>query len=334
VQACSIILSFLVLVASSLELLAQRAEYEVEGAIYQTIVGKNGALEDLTNNFTVSVKGCCWLIQIYDEHQGKDRLLREIGSTNNTEIFELVSNITSATNKFTATAIITSNNVPVGLLNRDVSGHLWLMFASRCYWESLQSDMLTPVFNWRASVGANPRLKVKAEWKLLGDAGSLPREVAYLGSWDETNGFYKVTETSELAGGELVPKSFTFEERYAVAMEGMVLRKRVKAEVSDVREVCSRSELFPVPTGETKIVDFRLTTHKSGNHVPTYRNPTIGQWPSAADARKLVPITPVDQSEHGQTRSKQRVLVFVVLMITLLLPLIVGFLKRARKANW
>ena len=34
---------------------------------------------------------------------------------------------------------------------------------------------------------ANPDLKVSAQWQLLNGPGALPREVGYLGQWDETN---------------------------------------------------------------------------------------------------------------------------------------------------
>ena len=90
-------------------------------------------------------------------------------------------------------ATIIANNIPVGQLDSAVTGHLWLMFASQCYWTNQTTGRLTPVYDWRASVAAGGAMQtVPAEWDLLAGPGSLPREVRYLGNWGETNGLYRV----------------------------------------------------------------------------------------------------------------------------------------------
>ena len=48
--------------------------------------------------------------------------------------------------------IFHSNNVPVGEADDDFLCHLWLMFASGCYFENLATNWLTPVYDINASV--------------------------------------------------------------------------------------------------------------------------------------------------------------------------------------
>jgi len=153
------------------------SEYEVKGTITQTINYRRGGdhlkdyVKQTTNEFTVYVRDCAWLIQTV-ENDGKGRSWqREVGSTNGTEIYEFNGR----------QAFISDNGIPVDLGYEQVSGHLWLMFASQCYWDSQHTDQLTPVFDFEASVGANPNRKVTASWDMLNGPGSLPREVRYLG---------------------------------------------------------------------------------------------------------------------------------------------------------
>jgi len=296
-------------------------EYEVEGSIHQTITERNGFREDTTSEFIVSVRHCGWLIQAFERNPKGNLYRREVGSTNGMEIFELVTHLSSAPEQkptSPATAVIISNNIPVGFLDQSIVGHLWLMFASQCYWSTLKSDMLTPVYDWKACAGANPDLKARAEWTLLSGPGSLPRQVAYLGQWDETNGLYTVTETT-LAGQTIVPKRFVFEERHAVAMHGMELRKRVEAEVSGVRSVCSRTSLLPTPTGRTVTVDFRLVRDPNAAQLPTYQNPAVGRWASVEEARKLAPAVASANSPRENLSSRHRRSVLRVLLCSVLL---------------
>jgi hypothetical protein len=297
------------------EIGSRASEYEVKGKVHQIITEANGYREEGSSEFTVFVRDCGWLIQIDGQDKNGKTIREEIGSTNGTDIFYLVG----------GTAVIISNNVPVGFLDRSLGGHLWLMYASQCYWGTLKSDMVTPVFNWKACAGANPDLKVSAQWQLLNGPGSLPREVDYLGEWDETNGLYTVTGTTNV-GQSMVPKSFVFEERYAVAMKGMVLRKRVEAEVSTVRPSCSKASLLPVPNNKTINVDFRLVTDRNAANLPTYRNPVDGKWASVEEARKIAP--PIIASPHvpakaTETNPHRRLIVLIFLCCsTLLGPLI------------
>src|ERR1017187_4705020 len=134
------------------------------------------------------------------------------------------------------------------------------MFASQCYWTKLKSERLTPVYDWHAAIAAHgSRRNVTAKWELLAGTGSLPREVAYLGQWGETNGLYRAKGTT-LAGSTLIPNGFVFEERYVGPIQGnslihgMALRKRVEVEVTAIRPVCSKASLLPSPPPRTIVV--------------------------------------------------------------------------------
>jgi hypothetical protein len=326
------------------------AEYEVNGRITQTITDLGVSAIQTTNEFTVFVRDCAWLIQTLAT-DGKGAVWqREVGSTNGMEIYE--SNVQlqnppgTKQTRIVSQSFISGNTIPVELLDEGVDGHLWLMFASQCYWSSLNTNTtsLTPVYDWHASVGANPNRKVRAEWELLGGRGSLPREVRYLGQWDETNGLYTVTGTKSV-GGILVPNGFIFEERYVGPLAAdsfiheMTLRKRVQAEVTSVQAVCSRKSLLPV-RGDVKtvIVDWRVKEASSGNNIPSYIIPNTEKWPSVEEARKIVEAgrirTKRMQDALGSNPSEHRSKVVLIVMCIFLVgpPLIYFAWQRLKKS--
>jgi hypothetical protein len=284
---------------------SQAAEYEVFGTIHQVITEPNGYREESINGFSVFVRKCGWLIEITTVDKKGNTYKEEIGSTNGTEIFELVG----------GTSIIYSNNIPVGFLDKSLGGHLWLMFALQCYWGGLKSDLITSVFDYHACAAFNPDLRSPAEWKLLNGPGSLPREVVFFGKMDETNDLYLVTGTTNV-GGTVVPTSVMFEERYAVARRGMVLRKRVEAEVTTVRGVCSKASLLPAPGVGTVNVDYRLLINRDTSKLATYRTPVAGKWLSVEEARKLAPplSAPSVTVPAKESNSNRRVFVLSLLI--------------------
>ena len=169
------------------------------------------------------------------------------------------------------------------------------MFASQCYWPGLNTDQLTPVYDWRASVAAKGQnRKVKAEWDLLNGPGSLPREVRYFGEWDATNEIYTITGTKSI-GGTLVPKGFIFEQLQVgpinekTFIHEMVVIKRVDVEVTAVRPVCSRASLIPSPDGPAVVIDRRFDSGIP-NRPPSYQNPVKGQWPTVEKSKELAKI--------------------------------------------
>ena len=206
-------------------------EYEVDGLVHQTMMQYNGTNLHASASFTVYVRDSGWLIKAVETNENGGVSSHEIGSTNGTDIFNC-----GLGDSFPLMASIQSNNMPVGELDSAVSGHLWLMFASRSYWPALNSDQLTPVYDWHASAAAGGQnIRVSADWELLQGPGSLPREVRYLDALNHTNAIYTVTGTNSV-GGMLFPASFVFQQ-----FNSGRLIKRVEVEVTAIRPVCSRS---------------------------------------------------------------------------------------------
>lgn len=310
---------------------AHAVEYEVHGTIHQTIVDHRRGNQETVSEFTVFVRDCSWLIQT-TEQDGKGNVSRrEVGATNGSEIVEYTTNFKTAiplqsqsdkaqTAPVTGpngpqlgvsqgwnTAVIISNSIPVGRLDNAVAGHLWLMFASQCYWTRVNSNRLTPIYDWHVSVGTNSETKVKAEWNLLAGPGSLPREVRYYNRRNETNGIYTATSTNT-TGPTPIPGGFVFEERYIVS-NAVLVRKRVVAEVTSVSDKCSRVSLLPVAEGRTVAVDYRLAQQDTG-HIPTYTQPKDQGWPSVEQARRLAAAN----SHRRGTQRPSRIIVGVTIV--------------------
>lgn len=328
-------------------------EYEVSGSIYEIIPQRGASDLQCSNEFTVFVRDCGWLIRTVEVDSNGNTYVREVGSTNGVEIYETGTRLNAqADNKspptnssgprggkeappFNITLIVT-NGIPVGQVNKDMVGHIWLMFASSCYWKAQHTQQLTPVYDWHASAPVNPFLTQTAEWELLAGEGSLPREVRYLGVWDETNGLYRVTGTNSV-GGILIPSGFTFEERHAWAVSHkMELYKRVEAVVRSVRATCSLKSLLPVPDGPTIINDWRIKGEGNLPGVPYYSNAIMGKWPSVEEARTQAAARQAQRTNRGQgqQRVSQRhtTSVAIILICSLMLgPVGIYFVwKRSR----
>jgi hypothetical protein len=61
-----------------------------------------------------------------------------------------------------------SNNVPIGEGDIVLYGHLWLMFASGCYFRNIDSNSITPVYDVNASAAVNPNARREAKCELIG----------------------------------------------------------------------------------------------------------------------------------------------------------------------
>jgi hypothetical protein len=192
-------------------------------------------------------------------------------------------------------AVVVSNDIPIGELDSAVVGHLWLMFASQCYWPKQTPDELTPIYDWHASVGMHGQnMKISAAWKLLAGPGSLPQKVWYMGQWGETNGFYQITG-SNLVGGTLIPSGFTFDQFQVGPLNektfthDMTLVKHLDVTVTAVRPDCSLTSLIPSPDGLAVVVDRRFDSGIP-NRPPSYKNPVNGQWPTIDQSKVLAKV--------------------------------------------
>jgi len=255
-------------------------EYEVDGLVNQTMIQFNGTNLHASASFTVYVRDCGWMIKTVETNEIGGIVAREIGSTNGAEIYECSHGLGGSGPMM---GQIQSNNIPVGEQDSAVVGHLWLMFASQCYWPTLNSDQLTPIYDWRASVGAassvfGNRGKVSADWELLNGPGSLPREVRYF-----PNASYTITGTNS-TDGMLFPAGFVFKQ-----FQGDRLIKRVEVQVTAIRPVCSRANLIPLPSKGTLVNDERFDSGVP-NRPPSYQNPVFGQWLTVEESKKLAGI--------------------------------------------
>jgi hypothetical protein len=241
------------------------SDYEVKGVIRQTIFSIVRGDRSVTNDFTVTVNDCAWSIKILSDAGMGIITERKVASTNGVEIYDYVSflrvpdriatvetNGTPAkTNKSSlpvSTVQITTNGLPIGANDGDIVGHLWLMFASSCYWASVQTNWLAPVYDYNAAAELNPNLRVKATWVLLGNSNSLPREVTYLDNDGVPVGAYSITG-GDLVGDMAIPTSFLFEEHRGSSdsSQGLVLHKRVEAEVTTMSAIHPAQDLIPMP---------------------------------------------------------------------------------------
>src|SRR5579871_6390737 len=128
---------------------ARAAEYEVRGRVKETIVPPKGPNLDYSGEFTVLVRGCDWQIRTVERDAEGNVTEISVGTTNGTDLYETEAHSSSRTNTDAMDtsnqkrppphilAIITPGGLPQGTTDRYLIGHLWLMFASGCYWTSL-----------------------------------------------------------------------------------------------------------------------------------------------------------------------------------------------------
>ena len=250
---------------------------EVHGEIVQTIYNVDGSIQSDTKAlFTVFVRDCAWLIHSTDlDKVGRPVVARETGCINGSEIYEVVGDEedgkvgTSKWKRNWNLASIVSNGVPVGHSDNYFVCHLWLMFASGCYFAGLSSNWLTPAYDVNAYLTINPDLKQESKWQLANGPGSLPVNVVYLADGDFTNATYVSTGITNVGGTQLA-SGFVFEQRLPglgfapgplrLDRTGAQyrIRRRAVATVTFVRAFCSRSNLLPEARGATLVVDHRL----------------------------------------------------------------------------
>jgi hypothetical protein len=263
------------------------SEYEVRGEIVQTLFKDDGGVQSIQrSSFTVFVRDCSWLIQTTDHDEaGKQFMKRETACLNGAEIYEVDGPPGGANSAVGYSGIrawnvasIVSNNVPVGMADDYVVSHLWLMFASGCYFEKLSTNWITPVYDLNASGLVHPELKREAKWELINGPSSLPSSVIYLGTADMSiDATYLATGITNVDQVK-IPNGFVFELRVAYGFApGPIppgesapsyhIRKRALATAIGVRSGCSRSDLLPEADGMTTIIDRRLPP------VPEQRGP-------------------------------------------------------------
>ncbi len=296
---------------------AVAAEYEVDGEIVQTIFWHDGSVQSAKRGtFTVFVKGCSWLIHTVDQDDNGKAIVRETACANGAEIYEVEGHLTHesviAHHRPALdwnVASIVSNSVPVGQTEEYFVCHLWLMFASGCYFEHPSTNWLTPVFDSNASVTVDPTPRREAKWELINGPGSLPLSVVYLGLRQLTNATYVATGVTNV--GEIVTASgFVFEERVSWGFApGAILPgesaptyricKHAVATVTAVRPFCSRRALLPTAKGMTMVIDQRLAHATPPIESSMYIVRNGVRWASVEEARKLCLLSKQVRQRHS-----------------------------------
>jgi len=272
-------------------------EYEVDGEIQQTSFKHDGSVGLVQHStFAVFVKDCSWLIQTTAlDAAGKPLFENETSCPNGAKVYSATRRLLDAAGKplfeneasFINWAKVYSvkprldrdnipnrslgrlrweqvknipGNLPIGSDEGNYVCHLWLMYASGCYFANLSTNSLTPVYDSNASVAVNPNLKRNAKWRLIRGPGSLPYGVTYLeGPCQDINATYLHAGVTNVANLR-IPNGFVFEQRVGAGYApGSILpgesapsyriRKRAVATVTAIKPFCSRDEFIPVEKG-------------------------------------------------------------------------------------
>jgi hypothetical protein len=273
----------------------------VDGEITQTIFKFDGSVQWVSkSDFTVFVRDCAWLIRTanYDS-SGKPVLVLETGCTNGAEVYELSSQPPGSRGHAALgpnMAKIIPSALPIGQTDDYVVCHLWLMYASGCYFGGLATNWVTPVYDLNASVVVHPELKREAKWDLCGGVGSLPLNITYFRQAGLPHATYTASGMTN-AGEVLIPSGFVFEQRvggnFAPGMGNTAetkasyrIRKLAIVHVTAVRPVCSRSDLAPEATDRTMVMDQRQASMT--NKYPTQYDVQNGvEWVSVEKAKQL-----------------------------------------------
>lgn len=276
-------------------------EYEVDGEIVQTKYRQDDSIQFQSRaKFTVFVRGSSWLIHTTDhDENGRPLRERETACTNGAEIYEVVSNVIDKNSADQLppgmnwnNGTIDSNNVPVGQMDDYFVCHLWMMFASACYFQNLSTTWITPVYDLNACALVQPDLRREARWKLINGPGSLPSSVKF------PDARYAATGLTN-AGKTQIPNGFVFDlgmSGYPIApapiQPGQSVpafrgRKQAVATVTAVRPVCSRSDLLPAAEGTTIVSDRRLAPSTGAAAPWSYRVTNGAPWLPVEQARQL-----------------------------------------------
>jgi hypothetical protein len=299
-------------------------EYEIRGQIDQRFLNPDGSSFNSSKaSFQVYVAGCAWMIELTElDAQGQPKLRREIGSTGAPETYELVTRLAyqdrepsakaarkrPAIDQLSTAGFAVSGYVPVGFSDDTLSSHLWVMFASGCFFRDLKTNRMTPVFDYRASASIHPEWTLPIEYELADDLIHLPARLVFRNEGEQyapvgsryelrkfpepyhrgfTNAIYSVTGLTNV-DSYVLPLGFVLEEftggegRHA---DDLQVRKRIKASVSGIQPVCSRTNLLPTITRKTVVTDRRIGN--PGAQKPTAYVLPGKQWLQSAEARKL-----------------------------------------------
>jgi hypothetical protein len=328
------------------------AEYEVDGHIEQTIYNFNGSIGAVEKSkFTVYVKDCSWLIKTtQSDTNGNPIVGGETACVNGSEIYEVIGPVDGENavighnSRSYNTASIVSNNIPVSMNEGKFISHIWLMYASGCYFRNLSTNWLTPAYDINAWLAFLPNLKREAKWELVNGPGSLPMKVTYWNSQNEggdINATYTATGVTN-AGGIQVASGFVFEMRVKnYWASGPILpgktvpeyniSKKAVASVTAIRPFCSRKDLTPTATGRTIVIDERPPRNSTPRtNLSSYTVKDGVKWLPFAEA-KLAYGTRLASSQSAQVPPKKVSPAIIVVILLVPAAFVLGFWLLNRK---
>ncbi len=341
----------LVSLFSSVQLHGQ--EFEAQGTIQEHIIQPGQA--DLTTSaaFTVYVRDCAWLIETAETNSARTVTQRRIGSMNGAEIFQITSNPNAVPQFHVMNSaggiipgspgadigLVVSNNIPVGSLNDSIIPHLWVMFASQCYFKAQNvTNRLMPVYDVDYALADVADLRLEAEWELMNGRISLPLKLVYFNDggfyhmsanrtvkfqnygppykWGFTDAIYAVTAMTNF-DGMAFPAGFAFTEfspgggrsRYDLSP-----RKTAEAVVTSFRPVCSRKDLLPAIQNVTQVEDQRLVHAMPKVASFAYFLPKGGNWLQMPEARRRMQVMQVSSPQRNQPTASRWVLITLLLL--------------------
>ena len=328
-------------------------EFEVEGTIQEHVVQPG---PNWTNSaaFKVYVRDCAWLIETLETNSEGRIQEHRIGSMNGKEIYQITS-YQKAEPRIPATILpgvgrpnfvgadsgqVVSNTFPVGSVYDSMIPHLWMMFASQCYFNSQNpTNRLMPVYDADSALMDVADVRLEADWELMKGRISLPLKVVYYNDggfyhmsinrtakfqnygppykWGFYDAIYAVTAMTNF-NGTAFPAGFTFKEfspgsgptRYQLQT-----RKTAEAVVTAFRPVCSRKNLLPTIENVTQVQDLRLAHAMPKVASFAYVLPKGDNWLQLPEARQRMQV--VSRQNNNAPVSKG------VLITLLLLPSVV-----------
>ncbi len=306
-------------------------EFEAEGTIQEHIIQPGQPDSTTSAAFKVYVRDCAWLIETAETNSSGTIKQRRVGSMNGTEIYQITSYPKAGPSVSAANPAgvgrpgilgadsgqVVSNSFPVGSMNDSIIPHLWVMFASQCYFKSQNpTNRLMPVYDVDSALADTADLRLEADWELMKGGISLPLKMVYYNNGGFyhmstnrvvkfqnygppynggfTDAVYAVTATTNF-GGTPFPAGFTFKEFSpggGPTRDQLQARKTAEAVVTAFRPIYSRKDLLPEIENVTQVQDLRLARAAPKVASFTYVLTKGANWLPLPEARQRVQVYP------------------------------------------
>jgi hypothetical protein len=319
-----------------------------------------------TGSFSVYVNDCGWLIRGDIPHLDRTTGVREIGSTNGTEIFEVSLLIMpqfapqesseaksdSAADPSPAQAqpistrqgfqaFVKPGPMPASCSPSDGRfAHLWLMFASRCFFAGREDSEILAAYDINSCVTRGNDYTMEGAWVLSTAQPGLPLSLAYINRRGHpfardaegnrtfvpfdppfdagfTNALYTVTGTTNV-GRLVLPTGFIFERfrpGWTNRQPAPVLEARSVATVTNFMPHCSRTSLVPELPPRVVVIDMRELP-ADPSKKPIHYSGAAGQWLPVEEAKRVH-----EARLRRHAPRELRPLHYVLFVVALVLPL-------------